>query len=263
MSTADERARMKKWEHGQLVADLAGWLDTDGFVAGECRFGRAWGSNSPIPDVLKIRKSYTRWDVQIFEVKASRADFLGELRNGKWQDYLPMSSRLYFASPVYGVVNDVAEIPAVCGWIVRGPTGWKVIKIPKIRQFTPDADQLLALLMNYDDRLRQVRVQLAADKKKKHSHNVVANAKMSARVYKMESYFRDGWRIRQSLQEAKAIFEAATGIKLPGQYAWLESLKNKLQSVEAGVDVQALRRIHRDLTRTVDYVNALLPEENN
>lgn len=262
MSTKEERLRKKVWTHGDLVTDLATWLDVDGFVCGETRFGRAWYENSPIPDVLKIRKSYTRWDVQIYECKASRPDFLGELRNGKWQDYLGMSSRFYFATPVYGVVKEQSEIPETAGWIVRGAVGWKVIQVPKVREFKPEPNQLLALLMNYDDRVKAGQRQIDMLKKAKHVHNVAANEKMHARMHKVEALIKDGWTMRGRLRDAKATFERITGIKTAG-YSWLHDLERKLGTAEAGVDVEALRRIDRDLTRLGDYVKALLPEQPN
>lgn len=263
MSTSVERRRLKNdWTHDELVADLAAWLDADGFVCGECRFGRAWYENAPIPDVLKIRKSYTRWDVQIYECKARRDDFLGELRNGKWRTYLPMSSRLYFATPYHTVVKDETEIPEGVGWIIRGPQGWKVKQVPKIREFKPEPEQMLALLMNYDDRLRDVKAKYEALKKVKHRHNVVRNEAMLKRLERFEAGIQQAAHIRANLRRAAETFKDVTGYD-PADRNWIYELRRKLEMAHNGVGTDSLKHIRHNLKRMVDYVDALLPEEKS
>lgn len=95
-------------------------------------------------DVVRIRPSYTRFCVDIFEVKVKRADFLKEIRTAKWKGYLEHCHRLYFAS-LSGVI-DKKEIPDECGLIVRGQKGWKTIKLAKKRDLEIPAETLLSLL---------------------------------------------------------------------------------------------------------------------
>jgi hypothetical protein len=79
-------------------------------------------------------------------------------------------------------------------------------------------------------------------------------------VHAVEKALASGWTMRRNLRNAREVFERITGTKLDG-YDWLHELERKLGTAEAGVDVAALRRISRDLTRVNDYVAALLPPE--
>lgn len=246
------------WRHNELADDLAVWLQADDFVCAGVRFGSAWLANASIPDVMKVRKSYTRWDVQIYEVKTNRPDFIGELRNGKWRDYLPMSSRLYFATPADGVVDSTAEIPEGVGWIVRGEHGWKVRQSPKIREFTPSAEQMLALLMSVEKARCKLAADLAADKKVKHRHNIGANHKMWNRVYRVEQALHDQKSTFSALRAARARFKQVTGLDV-NRYNWLDEMENKLNSASAGVDVGALRRVVYGLVNQAKELNSLIP----
>lgn len=95
-------------------------------------------------DVVRVRPSYTRFCVDIFEVKVKRADFLKEIRTAKWKGYLDHCHRFYFAS-LSGVI-DKEEVPDECGLIVRGQRGWKIIKLAKKRDPEIPAETLLSLL---------------------------------------------------------------------------------------------------------------------
>lgn len=95
-------------------------------------------------DVVRVRPSYTRFCIDIFEIKVKRADFLKEIRTAKWKGYLEYCHRFYFAS-LSGVI-DKEEVPDECGLMVRGPKGWKIIKGAKKREPEIPAEALLSLL---------------------------------------------------------------------------------------------------------------------
>lgn len=247
----------RAWTHDALCADLARWLQCDGFVANQIRFGSAWLQNASIPDVMKVRKSYTRWDVQIYEVKAYRSDFQAEIRGGKWRDYLSMSSRLYFASPAEGVINDVSEVPEACGWTARGPQGWRTRKTPRIREFTPDPDQLLALLMSVDDDLRHALRDLNAEKARKHRVNKAKNLALWSKMRHRESAVTESWGLRKKLVLARQVFEKVTGLSV-SIWDFPDKLENMLNAAKHGVEPTQFRAgIHaivNELSKLIDLV---------
>jgi hypothetical protein len=78
----------------------------------------------PRADLVIFNPSYTQFHISIFEVKWSRADFLQDLRSGKWQSYLPYCHRFYFATPLT-IPNDpgkrrflnIKELPEEAGLV--------------------------------------------------------------------------------------------------------------------------------------------------
>lgn len=80
--------------------------------------GSRWleGGKVPVPDVLTMKKSYTKPDVTIFEVKASRSDFRADVGKGKYRRYLDVCTRLLFAAPKGLLKRE--EIPEGVGLIV-------------------------------------------------------------------------------------------------------------------------------------------------
>ena len=89
---------------------------------------------APRIDVLRVSESYTRFEVFAYEVKASRADFLNDIRTGKWRAYLPYCHRFYFAVS-YGVC-EVSEVPIECGLLIRRKSGkgWQTVRQAPVRQ---------------------------------------------------------------------------------------------------------------------------------
>lgn len=86
-------------------------------------------------------RGYTIHLLRGYEVKATRSDFLADIRAGKWRQYLPYVHRLYFAFPE-GVAQP-GEVPIECGVLVRSerssymnPTGpkfpyWRIARPAK------------------------------------------------------------------------------------------------------------------------------------
>lgn len=113
------------WKHDDLAEDLAIAIGPTPFL--NVHLGSNWlQEHVQRADVVTVKPSYTRFCVAIYEVKVSRADFLGDLRAEKWRGYLPHCHRIYFAVPAGMVKKD--EVPPEAGLIVRGPNGWQVQK---------------------------------------------------------------------------------------------------------------------------------------
>lgn len=76
------------------------------------KIGKGWGykrNGVPRADIVTIMPSYTRFLITIYEVKSNRADFLSEIKSGKWKKYLPHCHRFYFAMPK-GIRETCVEI---------------------------------------------------------------------------------------------------------------------------------------------------------
>ena len=88
-------------------------------VAEELAIDGSWGSHGRL-DVLLFRAldGYKKIILEGYEVKATRADFLSDIRSGKWKRYLPRLTRFYFAAPI-GVIKE-GELPGDAGLIERG-----------------------------------------------------------------------------------------------------------------------------------------------
>lgn len=149
--------------HRQLVQSLAEhFRGGDRVVWAERGIGARWmaqysGKGLPAPDVFTIRKTFARRAIAAYEVKATRADFLRDLREAKWTKYLPYCNRMYFATP-RGLVTK-ADIPAEAGWLTLSDKGWATVKAAPYR---PDAGELgeldwLCLLFYLDGHKRRVR----------------------------------------------------------------------------------------------------------
>lgn len=118
------------WKHNDLAADLAAHLRgyaKPAMIWTDMQLGPA---GSPRPDVYSIEPTYKRLNAMAYEVKISRADFLADVTSGKALSYLTYAGALAFAVPKGLVRKD--EVPAGCGLIERGDTGWRWAKKPKI-----------------------------------------------------------------------------------------------------------------------------------
>lgn len=148
--------------HDDLVNDLAATIDPwKNVVFRGPRLG-PWGEGTPVPDLYVFAKSYTRTNIRVFEVKASRSDLLGDVRREKWEKYLPYCDRLYFAlGPGIEWKDLLAHQPV--GVMVRGPKGWKTVRQGPVnphRQPIPE-NIFLAVIFSHLDRLTQKDSRLA------------------------------------------------------------------------------------------------------
>ncbi len=153
------------WAHEDLQADLAATRRDVGEIAVERLSVGSYGGNGQI-DVFAVRPSWTQPVPTVYEVKISRPDFLRDTQAGKYQRYLPYCRRLYFATPA-GLL-DRKEVPDGCGLCVRGDTGWRTVKAPRVRA-EPDGwpEILFSLLLKlhpgpWDKPTRAERVRATA-----------------------------------------------------------------------------------------------------
>ena len=132
--------------HNFLQDELAAQLraKTDRMVWTNIALGTV---HSPRPDVFTLAKSYDL-DARVYEVKASRADAMADIKSGKWQAYLQFCRGVYFAAPV-GILKP-ADIPAEAGLYLRQPDGaWRAARKPTLqRQPTLPPDTWMKLLMD-------------------------------------------------------------------------------------------------------------------
>jgi hypothetical protein len=95
-----------------------------------------WGDDGSI-DVFTQRLSRSTPLPTCYEVKATRADFLADVRKGKFRRYEHYVQRCYFAVPK-GLVK-VHEVPDGWGLTVLGPRGWYVVTAPRRLQMRDSA----------------------------------------------------------------------------------------------------------------------------
>ncbi len=134
---------MKKFTHRELCFDLAFAKGTE-FV--EVPLGSMWLNYNKVgkADVVTVKPSYNKFNLDIYEVKISRSDFLHDIKSKKYERYLKHCNRLYFAT-LSGIAKK-EDIPDNAGWIVRGEKGWSTVKQAKKRDITFDNQTLLSLI---------------------------------------------------------------------------------------------------------------------
>lgn len=227
-----------QWSHSTLLSDLLVHLETsEDYIVGE----PVWGPSGSIrPDVLRFRKSYTRIDIQVYEVKSNRSDFLGEIRNGKWQEYIPRCTRFFFATPLVGVIRYKSEVPETAGWIARSERGWRVITPPKIRQIVPSYEEILALLMNLNSRNKSLEMQLEAAKKSDHFNRIDRNRQLWSRLEEYRRISRSRRQARSDIIEAREELQKVLGLSLGG-YRFAEDVRRWARDKRAGFPVSKVQ----------------------
>lgn len=101
---------------------------------------------SPRPDVYAIYKSYAHPAPTAYECKISVSDFRADVTAAKWRSYLDFAWCVIFAAPA-GLLSP-AEIPPMCGLIVRHETAWRIAKKPTPCPRPIDQEALLKLLID-------------------------------------------------------------------------------------------------------------------
>lgn len=137
------KPKKKKLTHRDACFDLA---EAKGTRFIEVPLGSKflnWGSVSQA-DVITIKPSYNKFNLDIYEVKVNRSDFLQEIRKKKYEASLPHCNRFYFA--VLQGVCKAEEIPDGLGLIVRGENGWSTVKAAKKRNIEFNQQMLLSLI---------------------------------------------------------------------------------------------------------------------
>jgi hypothetical protein len=108
-------------------------------------------------DVFAIRPWGSMRDAVIYEVKNTRADFLSDMKTGKWRKYREFAHRLYFCTPA-GLVKK-EELPDGVGLIVWREKGFRVVKHARVEHVEWDTDFLISLIdrTHYGERETQQR----------------------------------------------------------------------------------------------------------
>lgn len=166
MAIAEAERTIQGIHHHDLRQLLADHLRLGGpanarFVAQEVNCGSRWFEpGCPRMDVLTVAGSHTRPMLTAYEVKASRADFLSDIRADKWRAYLPFCHRLYFACPRGVLARD--EIPDGMGLLTYNAQKrtWTSLKTATVQNAEPATDYsfLLGVLfaaMNEEQRQRE------------------------------------------------------------------------------------------------------------
>lgn len=121
--------------HNDLASSLAAHLRSKSFdpprVTWENLSFSDWTPGASLhcrPDVFSIMPTL---DVEksrpwTHEVKVSRADFLSDIRSGKWRQYTAFSCRVFFAAPK-GLIR-VDELPAEAGLWELDDQRWSMTK---------------------------------------------------------------------------------------------------------------------------------------
>lgn len=96
-------------------------------------------------DALVIYKAWTKPRINIYEIKVTRKDFLGD---SKMFRYLPYCHELYVAAPL-GIVER-AELPMEIGLVTYNPKtkSLNTVKKPIYREIAVDPQMLLYVIMN-------------------------------------------------------------------------------------------------------------------
>ena len=112
----------------------------------------------PRADIVTIKPSYTRFLIDIYEIKATRSDFLSDINSEKWEKYLPHCNRFYFAV-LKGIITK-KDIPLKAGLYIYGVNGWYCSKHALKRDVEIPLETLQSLLF-YHQKFNEHRYWLA------------------------------------------------------------------------------------------------------
>lgn len=138
--------------HREAVASLASSLDQQKW----CIFKEPVLSHrdNGIPDVLCLKKSYSNFEIRVYEVKVSDADLNSDLNEGKFTKYFNMAHKVYFALGPEVSKKSEDRLKGEKVGVIRYKTTWRTTQhAPRVST----GDDLLscydylALLMNGGD----------------------------------------------------------------------------------------------------------------
>lgn len=150
-------------EHDKLQDSLA---MAKGTIYQNVNLGSKLGDPTiPRADIVRVSPTYIEYNVEIYEVKQARADFLSDIRTEKWKKYLPYCSRFYFA--VLKGMASKTEMPKEAGLYVYNPEkkSWTCTKAAPKRLINGDPvfiEMLLSLTM-YRQKNEKRRYNLSRD----------------------------------------------------------------------------------------------------
>ncbi|MBA4756256.1 MAG: MmcB family DNA repair protein [Sphingobium sp.] len=141
------------WTHDGLLDDLATHLrQPERMVWCDMQLGP---SGSPRPDIFTMQKSYSKPSPAAFEIKISRSDLRSDTTSAKWQSYLKFAGSVTFAVP--DGLCTVADIPDMCGLIVRKDQVWRYARRPTIQRVDLPKDAYMKLLIDGVNRTHVAR----------------------------------------------------------------------------------------------------------
>jgi hypothetical protein len=200
--------------HDELAHDLAVCRAGCGEIARE-RISIGAFSDGGQMDVGSIRASKSNPRPRCWEVKVSRADFLADIRAGKWKKYLPFVGELYFATP--RDLIDPREVPAGAGLAFRGANGWYVRKAAPLEKVQRVELFLTGLLLS-----DHPAVWKEATRDERVTNGLDACKARSDFVYRQQL----GRRVAEILQQNSELRRT------------VEELKGRIYSLEAAVPYQ-------------------------
>jgi len=253
--------------HAEMVASLAeDQSASNKLVFMEHRMGSWWMENgTPTPDVLVVYKSFTNPNITAYDVKTSRADFLADVRERKFERYLPFCNRFLFAAPTGMIAR--ADLPPGCGLVVynEDKRSWSTSKAATPRPRVEYADwHWLSLLFAKQGEAARVR---DVEERRRHLENAVDSRwkrDLPKKIAAALEVADDARHEREALREAylltcKALGQKplensmwdlpdlvrrATGGLTPRNIAVLEELSELLRRLAHGHDYEmVLRRV--------------------
>jgi len=226
-----------KWGHDQLANDLASHLaqNSDRIIWTDMQLGPA---GSPRPDVYSIPKSYSGFKPIAYECKVSVSDFRSDITKGKWQSYLKYASGVIFAVPKGLIGKD--DVPKGCGLIVRGESGWRVVKGPTLTPIANDLPKDFWIKLVIDGVDRSLRAQ-----RHHQGHEYRAQKEIS------EKYGEELGQALAVRDRAKCSLEYKTEQlkKQLGDIDIIEYAERQRSILEH--DKQELEKLHRDLCESL------------
>jgi hypothetical protein len=189
-----------------------------------------------IPDVLAIRKSYTKPCIRILDVKVTEADFQRSIKEGKWSRYLQFCNQFYFAAPS-GIITREA-LPDGVGWMVHTNKGWSTVQGA---QYNPEGElsveQLMSLIFveqEYKQHVRDAEDRMRAMKNYRGSINRHRFADNIAQMLEhCEDAAEEHKLAASSLRQTKKSILEALGIQDQNDYSLRQAIQQRLSQ---GID---------------------------
>jgi hypothetical protein len=278
------------WTHDGLLDDLATHLrQPERMVWCDMQLGP---SGSPRPDVFTMQKSYSKPAPAAFEIKISRSDLRSDTTSAKWQSYLKFAGSVTFAVP--DGLCTVADIPEMCGLIVRKDQVWRYARRPTVQRVDLPKDAYMKLLIDGVNRThasrrpapRQVDMWRGSEVVRKRFGEAVEKAardmvSLQIRIDQLKDHYayQDAeMRKRVEIERQLLLKEAEKEIpKLTelrdalcamleidpksGSYLIRNALSQKLADCNADARVRAADERLRNARRSIEYALNQLPKD--
>ena len=218
----DERNTLN---HKELIIDFAETFSVwDNVIFVEVKMGSTHLEGGvPIPDLFVMKKSFTKPNIRIYDIKATTSDLMGDIRDNKFEKYLPYCDRFYFACGPDVKVNKEDVKRHKVGLVKRGKNGWRtIVSAPRNDRKPLDEWIFLSLLM-YMERMwppHQSRAEKEKEVLAKHElfHlSRSANKYLADKAHELEEKERRIKRVERNTRE-EILKEFAE--KLECEYIW-------------------------------------------